>query len=90
VLYKVSGEDEAIELANSSAYGLGASVHTADVERAQALAERLETGMVYINEASGTAAELPFGGIKRSGVGRELGKYGMDEFVNRKLIRTAK
>jgi succinate-semialdehyde dehydrogenase/glutarate-semialdehyde dehydrogenase len=90
VLYKVSGEDEAVELANSSAYGLGASVHTADVERAQALAERLETGMVYINEASGTAAELPFGGIKRSGVGRELGKYGMEEFVNRKLIRTAR
>ena len=46
--------------------------------------------MVYINEAPGTAAELPFGGIKRSGVGRELGKYGMDEFVNRKLIRTGK
>jgi len=90
VLYKVSGEDEAIDLANSSAYGLGASVHTADAERAQAIAERLETGMVYINEASGTAAELPFGGIKRSGVGRELGKYGMDEFVNRKLIRTGK
>jgi len=90
VLYKVSGEDEAVDLANSSAYGLGASVHTADVERAYALAERLETGMVYINEASGTAAELPFGGIKRSGVGRELGKYGMEEFVNRKLIRTAR
>ncbi|MFD1213701.1 NAD-dependent succinate-semialdehyde dehydrogenase [Arthrobacter sp. GCM10027362] len=90
VLYKVSGEDEAVELANSSAYGLGASVHTADEERAQAIAGRLETGMVYINEPSGTAAELPFGGIKRSGVGRELGRYGMDEFVNRKLIRTAR
>ena len=51
------------------------------------IADRLDTGMVYINEPSGTAAELPFGGIKRSGFGRELGKYGMDEFVNRKLVR---
>lgn len=87
VLHKVAGEDEAVALANDSDYGLGASVHSADVERAASLAARLEVGMVAINEASGTAAELPFGGVKRSGIGRELGKYGMEEFVNRKLIK---
>ncbi|WP_336714132.1 NAD-dependent succinate-semialdehyde dehydrogenase [Arthrobacter sp. USHLN218] len=87
VLYKVSSEQEAVTLANNSAYGLGAVIQARDMERAQAVAARLETGMVYINEAPGTAAELPFGGIKRSGVGRELGKYGMEEFVNRKLVK---
>lgn len=87
VIYKVNGDDEAVELANSSVYGLGASVQTQDPERAQAIAARLETGMVSINEPSGTAAELPFGGVKRSGVGRELGKYGMAEFVNHKLVK---
>lgn len=90
VLYRVSSEDEAVELANNSAYGLGAVIESTDPAKAAEIADRLDSGMVYINEAPGTAAELPFGGIKRSGVGRELGKYGMDEFVNRKLIRTAK
>lgn len=88
VLYRVSSEDEAVRLANASAFGLGAVIHARDQLHAQSIANRLDAGMVYINEAPGTAAELPFGGIKRSGVGRELGKYGMDEFVNRKLIRT--
>ncbi len=90
VLYRVSSEDEAVELANNSVYGLGAVIQSTDAVKAQEIADRLDTGMVYINEDPGTAAELPFGGIKRSGVGRELGKYGMDEFVNRKLIRTGK
>lgn len=90
VLYRVSSEDEAVELANNSVYGLGAVIQSTDPEKAAEIADRLDAGMVYINEAPGTAAELPFGGIKRSGVGRELGRYGMDEFVNRKLIRTAK
>lgn len=90
VLYRVSSENEAVELANNSVYGLGAVIQSTDPAKAQEIADRLDTGMVYINEAPGTAAELPFGGIKRSGVGRELGKYGMDEFVNRKLIRTGK
>ena len=86
VLYKVSGDEEAVALANSSAYGLGASIQTEDMDRAHAIARRLEVGMVSINQTSGSAAELPFGGIKRSGIGRELGKYGMEEFVNRKLV----
>lgn len=87
VVYRVSSEDEAIELANNSPFGLGASVYSADPDRAVRVAHRLDAGMVYINEAGGTAAELPFGGVKRSGVGRELGRYGMEEFANKKLIR---
>jgi succinate-semialdehyde dehydrogenase/glutarate-semialdehyde dehydrogenase len=63
-------------------------VQSDDLQQAKDVAARLEAGMVYINEAPGTAAGLPFGGIKRSGVGRELGRYGMEEFVNRKLVKT--
>lgn len=87
VVYPVSDEDEAVELANSSPYGLGGAVWSQDPDRAKAVADRLETGMVWINGFAGTQADLPFGGVKRSGIGRELGKYGMDEFVNKKLIR---
>lgn len=90
MVFKVSDEAEAVRLANDTPFGLGASVHTADAEKAVRVANQIEAGMVFINEPGGTAAELPFGGIKRSGVGRELGKYGMDEFVNRKLVRTLK
>jgi succinate-semialdehyde dehydrogenase/glutarate-semialdehyde dehydrogenase len=90
MVFKASSEDDAVRIANNTPFGLGSSVHTDDPEKAQRVASRLEAGMVYINEPSGTAAELPFGGVKRSGVGRELGKYGMEEFVNRKLIRIAK
>ncbi|WP_431710446.1 NAD-dependent succinate-semialdehyde dehydrogenase [Glutamicibacter uratoxydans] len=89
VLYKVDGEEEAVALANNTDYGLGASVHTADHERAERISRRLEAGMVAINEPSGSAAELPFGGVKRSGIGRELGKYGMDEFINHKLVKVS-
>lgn len=87
VIYKVATADEAIELANSSPFGLGGSVFSSDVEQAKAVADRLENGMVWINSITGTQADLPFGGVKRSGVGRELAKFGMDEFVNKKLIR---
>ncbi|GAA3698775.1 NAD-dependent succinate-semialdehyde dehydrogenase [Arthrobacter ginkgonis] len=87
VIYKVANEDEAVALANDTDYGLSAAVECDDEERARRIADRLDTGMVYINEPSGTAAELPFGGVKRSGFGRELGKYGMEEFVNKKLVR---
>jgi succinate-semialdehyde dehydrogenase/glutarate-semialdehyde dehydrogenase len=89
MVFKASSEDEAIRLANDTPFGLGASIHTNDGEKAQRIAEQIEAGMVYINEPGGTAAELPFGGVKRSGVGRELGRYGMDEFVNKKLVRTS-
>ena len=88
VIYKVSSVDEAVELANSSVYGLGGAVFSADEDKALDVADRLESGMVWINGVSGTQEDLPFGGVKRSGVGRELGRFGMDEFVNKKLIRT--
>ncbi|ALG30293.1 succinate-semialdehyde dehydrogenase [Glutamicibacter halophytocola] len=89
VLYKVHGENEAVELANNTDYGLGASIHTQDLEQAERIAARLSSGMVAINEPSASSPELPFGGVKRSGIGRELGKYGMDEFINRKLVKIA-
>ncbi|MCI4658569.1 NAD-dependent succinate-semialdehyde dehydrogenase [Cryobacterium zhongshanensis] len=89
VVHRVDSEDEAIAMANASTYGLGAAIQSADPVQAERIARRLQAGMVTVNEASGTAAELPFGGVKRSGIGRELGRYGMDEFVNRKLIRVA-
>jgi succinate-semialdehyde dehydrogenase/glutarate-semialdehyde dehydrogenase len=87
VVYKVASEDEAIELANSSPFGLGSIVISQDEEKALRVADQLEVGMVFINEVGGEAAELPFGGVKRSGFGRELGRFGIDEFVNKKLIR---
>lgn len=89
VVYRVDGEEQAVRLANDCAYGLGAVIQSNDLARAQRLATRLEAGMVHINEGPGSAAELPFGGIKRSGFGRELGRDGMEEFVNRKLVRSS-
>jgi succinate-semialdehyde dehydrogenase/glutarate-semialdehyde dehydrogenase len=86
VIYKVADADEAVELANSSPFGLGGVVWSTDTAYAEQIADRLDTGMVWINTAQGSAADLPFGGTKRSGVGRELGAYGIEEFVNKKLI----
>jgi succinate-semialdehyde dehydrogenase / glutarate-semialdehyde dehydrogenase len=88
VVYRVQDADEAVELANSSSFGLGGSVWTADEAVAAQVADRLEVGMVWINRSEGGGAELPFGGTKRSGVGRELGPLGIEEFVNKKLIHT--
>jgi succinate-semialdehyde dehydrogenase/glutarate-semialdehyde dehydrogenase len=85
VVYKANDVEDAIRLANDTPFGLGACIHTHDIESGQLIAERLEVGMVSFNQAPGTAAELPFGGVKRSGFGRELGPYGMSEFVNFKL-----
>ena len=85
VVYKALDIEEAIRLANDTPFGLGACIHTQDMARGQAIAERLDVGMVTFNQAPGTAAEMPFGGVKRSGFGRELGPYGMNEFVNFKL-----
>ncbi|GBQ89014.1 aldehyde dehydrogenase [Acetobacter nitrogenifigens DSM 23921 = NBRC 105050] len=87
-IYPVSGDDEAVALANDSPYGLGGSVHTSDIARGKKIAERIETGMVFINDVTGTAPDLPFGGIGNSGYGRELSEFGIEEFVNHKLIRT--
>ncbi len=89
-VYKVSSEEEAIELANDTPFGLGSYVFSSDPEQAQRVADSLDTGMVYVNGVLLDGAELPFGGVKNSGFGRELGKYGMDEFVNKKLIRVLK
>ncbi|MFI5806782.1 NAD-dependent succinate-semialdehyde dehydrogenase [Streptomyces sp. NPDC051561] len=87
VVYRVADEDEAVALANDSQYGLGGSVFCADLERGRRVAERIETGMVWVNHPTSTQPDLPFGGIKRSGYGRELSQLGMREFVNRKLVR---
>jgi succinate-semialdehyde dehydrogenase/glutarate-semialdehyde dehydrogenase len=89
-IYVVKDEAEAIELANDSSYGLGGSVHTADIERGRRVAEQIDTGMVFINQPTNSQAELPFGGIKNSGYGRELSKLGIMEFVNKKLIHLQK
>ncbi|MCW2667026.1 MAG: Aldehyde Dehydrogenase [Frankiales bacterium] len=88
VVYKVKDADEAVALANDSDFGLGATVMSSDLERAQAVADRLEAGMVWINQPTGSSPELPFGGIKRSGYGRELSELAMFEFANRRLLRT--
>ncbi|PPU86293.1 succinate-semialdehyde dehydrogenase [Xanthomonas hortorum pv. hederae] len=86
----VDSEEEAIELANATSFGLGASLFTSDLERGRAVAARIESGMVFINQPAWTAAEIPFGGIKNSGFGRELSELGLGEFVNEKLINVAR
>jgi succinate-semialdehyde dehydrogenase/glutarate-semialdehyde dehydrogenase len=86
-VYRVSSEDEAVKLANDTPFGLGSYVMTTDEEQARRVADRIEAGMVFINAVGAEGAELPFGGVKRSGFGRELGRFGADEFVNKKLIR---
>ena len=85
-IYVVKDDDEVVKLANDSHYGLGGAVFSQDIERAKRMASRIETGMVYINWLTDTAPELPFGGVKRSGFGRELSDLGIKEFVNQKLV----
>jgi succinate-semialdehyde dehydrogenase/glutarate-semialdehyde dehydrogenase len=87
VVYKVADDDAALELANNSRFGLGAAVFSSDLDRARSVAERIEAGMVWVNQPTGSSAELPFGGVKRSGYGRELSELGMFEFANRRLMR---
>jgi succinate-semialdehyde dehydrogenase/glutarate-semialdehyde dehydrogenase len=89
LFFRVKDEDEAIALANDSDFGLGGSVFTKDVARGKRVASRVDTGMMFINNISWSDAELPFGGIKNSGYGRELGDMGIQEFVNKKLVRVA-
>lgn len=85
-IYIVSSDDEIVELANDSRFGLAGAVYSQDIERAKALASRIETGAIWINSFASTAPELPFGGVKRSGYGRELSHLGIKEFVNQKLV----
>ena len=85
--FRVKDEQAAIDLANDSPYGLGGSVFTQDIERGKRVADQIDTGMVFINHPTWTQADLPFGGTKGSGYGRELSELGIEEFVNKKLIR---
>ncbi|MGK3123461.1 NAD-dependent succinate-semialdehyde dehydrogenase [Candidatus Pantoea formicae] len=88
-VYVVADDRSAVALANDSHYGLGGSVWTRDILRGRQMASQIETGMVFINSQSDTAAELPFGGVKRSGYGRELSDLGLKEFANQKLVVVA-
>jgi len=88
MFFRVKDEEAAIALANDSDFGLGGSVFTKDAARGQRVASRVDTGMMFINNIDWSDAELPFGGIKYSGYGRELGDMGIQEFVNKKLVRT--
>ncbi|MEV7431410.1 NAD-dependent succinate-semialdehyde dehydrogenase [Nocardioides sp. NPDC092400] len=89
-VFRVDSEDEAVALANDTPYGLGSYVFTTSAKQAERVADRLDVGMVFVNGVLVEGVELPFGGVKRSGFGRELGRHGMDEFVNKKLIRTVR
>ena len=79
---RVNDGEEAINVANDSEFGLGSAIWTADVERGQRMANRIEAGMVFINGMVASDARLPFGGIKKSGFGRELSGVGIKEFTN--------
>ena len=85
----MSSEDEAVELANATRFGLGGAIFTGDENRGHKLAERIHTGMVFINHPTGSQPDLPFGGTNQSGYGRELSSLGIDEFINKKLVRTS-
>ena len=89
LFFRVKNEDEAVALANDSDFGLGGSVFTQDVARGKRVASRVDTGMMFVNQPTWTLPELPFGGIKNSGYGRELSSMGIHEFVSKKLVRVA-
>jgi succinate-semialdehyde dehydrogenase/glutarate-semialdehyde dehydrogenase len=86
LFFTAKDEEEAIALANNSPFGLGGSVYTSDIKHGKRVASRLDTGMVFVNYPFISAPDLPFGGIKRSGYGKELSSLGIQEFVNKKLI----
>jgi succinate-semialdehyde dehydrogenase/glutarate-semialdehyde dehydrogenase len=88
MIFPVTSEKQAITMANDTPFGLGSYVFTTDPEQAARVADAIDAGMVFINGVLLDGAELPFGGVKRSGFGREMGRFGMDEFVNKKLIRS--
>ena len=89
LFFRVANEDAAVALANDSPFGLGGSVFTQDIERGKRVASRMDTGMVFINAPASSTPEMPFGGVKNSGYGRELSSAGIQEFVNKKLIKVA-
>ena len=86
--FRVKTEEEAIALANDSDFGLAGSVWTKDEARGKRVASQIDTGMMFVNNIDWADADLPFGGIKNSGYGRELGSMGIQEFVNKKLVRS--
>jgi succinate-semialdehyde dehydrogenase/glutarate-semialdehyde dehydrogenase len=88
-VYRVRNEAEAVKLANDTPFGLGSYVMTNDPDQGMRVADQIDAGMVFVNAAGLEGVELPFGGVKRSGFGRELGRFGVDEFVNKKMIRIA-
>ena len=87
IVYRAGSEQEAVDIANDTPFGLGSYVFSTDADQAARVADAIEAGMVYVNIVGADSPELPFGGVKRSGSGRELGRFGADEFVNKKLIR---
>ncbi|MEW1953231.1 NAD-dependent succinate-semialdehyde dehydrogenase [Terrabacter sp. NPDC080008] len=90
MVFEAADEDDAVRIANDTPYGLGSYVFTTDPEQARRVADQIEAGMVFVNGVGAEGVELPFGGVKRSGFGRELGRFGIEEFVNRKLVRTVR
>ena len=86
--FRVKTEEEAIALANDSDFGLAGSVWTKDEARGRRVASQIDTGMMFVNNRDCADADLPFGGSKNSGHGRELGGMGMQDFVNKKLVRS--
>ncbi len=89
MVFRAADETDAIRIANDTPYGLGSYVYTTDPDQADRVANALEVGMVFVNGVGLEAVELPFGGVRLSGYGRELGGLGIDEFVNKKMIRIA-
>jgi succinate-semialdehyde dehydrogenase/glutarate-semialdehyde dehydrogenase len=83
---RVNDADEAVRLANATEFGLGAALWTTDLERARVLVRRIEAGAVFVNGMVASDPRLPFGGIKQSGYGRELGAFGAREFTNVKTV----
>jgi succinate-semialdehyde dehydrogenase/glutarate-semialdehyde dehydrogenase len=90
MVFRVKDEAAAIALANDSDFGLGGAVFTGDLEAGKRVASAVETGMMFINNLNWLDADLPFGGVKNSGYGRELGELGIQQFVNKKLVRYLK
>jgi aldehyde dehydrogenase (NAD(P)+) len=85
VISSFKTEEEAVERANDTTYGLGAAVFTQDITKGHRLARLIEAGMVWINSSNDSDSRIPFGGVKQSGIGRELGEAGLEAYTNRKV-----